>query len=82
MLVTYLLSIMNNSPDMKTAQELELVSSTMSTLDVARKADEPDVSQSPILVNAQGQARIVRKVSAVLYSFFQSRSHHSVFTLR
>lgn len=84
MLVTYHLSIMNSSPDMKTAQELELVSSTMSTLDsdVARKADEPDVSQSTILVNAQGQARIVRKVSAMLYIFFQSRRHHSAFTLR
>lgn len=54
---------MNNSPDMKTAQELELVPSTMSTLDVARKVDDPNASQSPILVDAQGQARIVRKVS-------------------
>lgn len=45
------------------AQELELVSSTLSTLDVARKTGDPEETQSPILVNAQGQARIVRKVS-------------------
>lgn len=61
--VTSHLSIMNNSPDMKTAQELELVPSTMSTLDVARKTGDPEMPQSPILVNAQGQAHIVRKVS-------------------
>lgn len=56
---------MNSSPDMKTAQELEL--SQMSTLDVARKVDDAEVPQSPILVQAQGQARIVRKVS-ILFS--------------
>lgn len=54
---------MNNSPEMKMAQELEHVPSTMSTLDVAHKVDDPDASQLPILVNSQGQARIVRKVS-------------------
>lgn len=58
---------MNTSPDMKTAQELELVPSTMSTLDVARKVDDPNASQSPILVDAQGQARIVRKVSIIFH---------------
>lgn len=62
---------MNNSPDMKTAQELELVPSTMSTLDVARKAGESEVPQSLIVVNAQGQTRIVRKVS--------DRFYHSTF---
>lgn len=85
MLVTYRLSTMNNSPDMKTAQELELVSSTMSTLDVARKTSEPDVSQSPILVNAQGQARIVRKVSACFTMSFSpamiTQSSHCVNTI-
>ncbi|KAK7697743.1 hypothetical protein SLS64_013217 [Diaporthe eres] len=33
----------------------------MSTLDVARKTGDAEVPQSPILVNTQGQARIVRK---------------------
>lgn len=57
---------MNTSPDMKTAQELELVPSTMSTLDVALKTGDLEVPLSPILINAQGQARIVRKVSGRL----------------
>lgn len=71
---------MNNSPDMKTAQELELVPSTMSTLDVARKVDDPNASQSPILVDAQGQARIVRKVS-IRFNHLGVRHDRGVFTL-
>lgn len=75
------LSIMNNSPDMKMAQELELVSSTLSTLDVARKTGDPEETQSPILVNAQGQARIVRKVSISVEALHQTRRGFSVFAL-
>lgn len=71
---------MNSSPDMKTAQELELVPSTMSTLDVARKTGDPEVSQLPILINAQGQARIVRKVSDILEQLLQTRGGLPAFT--
>lgn len=81
MLFTTHLSTMNNSPDMKTAQELELVPSTMSTLDVARKAGDPEVPQSAILVNAQGQARIVRKVGYRSYHFLPPRRGISAFVL-